>query len=493
MRAGRFDRLLLAFFTAAFLAVTLSYFPPMYLVSDEAGNLALAGALAGGTPFADAGGAHLPAAVPARDGRRASRYPPGMAALLMPFAAVGPRAAFVLPLALHLLVCVLLARLLAAAGLSPLWAVLWLLHPTAALHSRMLMSNLPAAAVLLSAFALLAGGGRGRALLAGLVLGLGVLLRPPLLPAGLALGAGALWRNRRDILSSGWRGRAFSPPALCALGVLPGLALYFAYNWYVFGSPLVSGYHQVGDVHRFGFAAVLHCLPRYVLILMAVYPLMLVTPAFYRGRWKFEAVLVPAYYLLFYGAYGWFDAGSNLLETVVRAPRFLLPALPFLLLAYAGVVSRALRWLPGLERFALTVIALLGLAGGWAMIHRHYRAQRQQAEVRDVLYRRTEENSLLICSVETSELLQEAWGHRAVLDYASCREDDVAERLASGQRVYFVIPGPGNRPVFASWGRSLMQRLQCDGRFAFRQESGRRGTSALQIWLLELAAGRPRP
>jgi hypothetical protein len=128
VRAGRFDKLLLAFFAAAFLAVTLSYFPPMYLVSDEAGNLALAGALAEGTPFADEAGVHLPAAASARDGRLASRYPPGMAALLMPFASVGPRAAFVLPLALHLLVCVLLARLLAAAGLSPLWAVLWLLH-----------------------------------------------------------------------------------------------------------------------------------------------------------------------------------------------------------------------------------------------------------------------------------------------------------------------------------------------------------------------------
>jgi hypothetical protein len=493
VRAGLFDKVFLAVCAAAFLAVTLSCFPPMYLVSDEAGNLALAGVLAEGTPFADSAGRHLPAPVSAREGRRASRYPPGMAVLLMPFAAASPRAAFLLPLALHLLVFVLLARLLVRAGLSPIWAVLWLLYPTAALHSRVLMSNLPAAAVLLCAFALLADGRRGTALLAGLVLGLGVLLRPPLLPAGLILGVGAVWQQRRKLLAARWGKRLLSPPGIYALGVLPGVALYLAYNWYVFGSPLTSGYHQVGDMNRFGLNAALHCLPRYVLILMAVYPLMLVTPPFYRGRWKPEVVLLPAYYLLLYGSYAWFDAGSGVLETAVRAPRFLLPALPFLLLAYAGVISALLRRLPGLERGTLTLAALLGLVGCGLMINRHHDAQAAQAAARDALYERTEEGSVLVCSVETSELLQEAWGHRVVVDYASCDEDDLAGRLAAGKRAYFVISGRRGRPVFAAWGESLKRRLRNDGRFVFLQESGRRGAEGLLVWRLELASPGGRP
>lgn len=483
----RTQRLLLAAAAALFVLAWAIYFPPMYLASDEAGNLALAGVLREGAVFADVAERHLPIPVPAANGHWASRYPPGLAALLVPFTWAGTSAAFLLPLVLHLLIFGLLAWLLGRTGLSPLWAMLYLFYPTAALHSRTLMSNLPAAALLLAAFALLVRGGAKSALLAGLLVGLGTLLRQPLLLAGVVLGLGALWRGRRALLAASWRERLRSGPALFALGVVPGLALYAGYHWYVFGSPLRSGYSQVGAFRFFTVDALLACLPRYALILMAIYPLMLVTPAFYRGKWKPEVVLLPAFYLLFYGAYSWFDSGATLAQTVVRAPRFLLPAVPFFVLAYAGVFSPMLRRLPGLERAALLAAGVLGLAGSVYIFHRHHQAQSQQAAVRDALYANTEEGALLVCSVEAAELVQDFWGRRAVMDYGARDWDRLAAHLGSGRPAYFVNVFKRKGDTLHAWGNVVRRELA--GRFDLEDRGEPVGRWRLELWRLSPRAG----
>ncbi len=486
----RTQRILLAAAAAAFVLVWAIYFPPMYLASDEAGNLALAGVLGEGAVFADVADRHLPIPVPAADGHRASRYPPGLAAMLVPFTAAGTSAAFLLPLVLHLLIFALLAWLLGRAGLSPLWALLYLFHPTAALHSRTLMSNLPAAALLLAAFALLVRGGAKSALAAGLLVGLGTLLRQPLLLAGVVLGLGALWRGRGALLAGSWRERLRSGPALFALGVIPGLALYAGYHWYVFGSPFRSGYSQVGAYGYFTVGALLVFLPRYALILLAIYPLMLVTPAFYRGKWKVEVLLLPLFYLLFYGSFRYFDSGATLAQTVVRAPRFLLPAAPFFVLAYAGVFSPMLRRLPGLERAALLAAGVLGLAGSTYVFHRHHQAQSQQAAIRDALYANTEEGALLVCSVESAELLQDFWGRRTVMDYAERDWDRLAAHLDSGRPAYFVNVFKREDDTLHAWGTALRRELA--GRFDLEYRGQPVGRWRLELWRLQPARDKAK-
>jgi hypothetical protein len=449
---------------AAFAAAWFWFRPAMYLYSDEAGNLALAGVLARGTPFADVADRHLPETVPARDGHLASRYPPGMAGLLLPFTLVGLEWSFLLPLALHLAAFALLARLLTRRGLPPLWALLWLFYPTAALHSRMLMSNLPAAALLLCCYALLDGGGRWPALLAGLLAGAGPLLRPPLLPAAVVLGMCQIWHHRRALLAGCWRQRLLSPPALFALAALPGLIVALWYNRFVFGSVFDSGYRRVGDGSLFGAAALVSCLPAYLLILAAVYPLMVVSPLLCRAGRRAELVLVPAFYLLFYGSYGWFETGGSLTETVVRAPRFLLPAIPFLLLAYAGWLSPALRRLPGLESRLLAAAGAIGLAACVLLFGRHHEAQQRQEAVRDVLYAVTAENDLLICGVDCSELIQDGWGRRTVVDYAAMRDESALERIEAhlrrGGRVSLMVLDRPGAASFAGWGLKVRSSLE---------------------------------
>lgn len=484
----------LALAAAAFAAVWLRFYPPMYLYSDEAGNLALAGVLAKGTCFADVAGRHLPEAVPARDGHEASRYPPGLAALLAPFLAAGTWAVFLLPLLTHLAVFALLAWLLRRDGTSPLWALLWLFYPTAALHSRVLMSNLPEALILLGAFALLVRGGRTAATAAGLLAGLGLLVRPTLAVGAAALAVGALWRGRRRVLgeASLVRGLAGADVAGFALGALAGLAALGACNLHVWGSALASGYGRVGAVELFSPAALGRNLPRYGLCLLLVYPLMLLAPFLRRGRWGLEKLLVPAGFLALYGAYGYFDAGASLPETLVRAPRFLLAAVPFLLLAYAGALSGRLRrsGIPGLEGAALAAVLALGLGGTWALFGRHWRAQRRQAAARDELYARTADGALLVASIETAELVQDVWGwgRREVLDYAALRRRPLRPEVAAGRPVYLVtLSKPGTGP-WAAWDRAVRRGLEA--RFALSGGERRLDGWRLGVWRLAARSER---
>jgi hypothetical protein len=454
----------------------------MYVASDEANNLALSQVLARGTPFADVAGVHLPEVVIGRNGHQASRYPPGMACLLLPAAALSLEAAFVLPLAAHLAGFFIMAWLLRKAGLSPLWATLYLLHPTAALHSRVLMSNLPMSTVLLASFGLLVAGRRPAVISAGLLLGMGVLLRQPAILAFAALSLWLIWRSRRSLLTTDIFGICRSQPALFLLGFLPGLALSLAYNWGVFGSPLSSGYAQVGALSLFSISALVKILPQYLLILLVCYPLLLFAPYLNRGPWRAPIIMITGLYLLFYGSFGWFDAGSTFAETLVRAPRFMLPALPFFLLAYANVLSRALRSFPGLERAVLAGVILIGLVTTACLWHRHHAAQAQQALARDALYASTGNGSMLVCSIEASELLQDAWGKRAVVDYAGAVHEELSKHLESGKPAYLINLKKPARSIFSAWGESIRSRLVKDARFRVSGGYRQVGQWRLGVW-----------
>lgn len=493
VNSGRFEKLTLAAAAAAFLALAAWFWPPMYLVSDEAGNFSLAYVLGEGTVFADVAGRPLPEAIAVDGGHSASRYPPGLAALLVPLTWLGPRALFALPLVAHLAGFAILAWLLRRAGVSPLWALLWLFYPTAVLHSRMLMSNLPEAVILLGAFALVVRGGRWAALAAGLLLGLGLVVRPTLAVGAAALAVGALWRGRREILAapSLLGGLAGSEAGWLLLGALPGLAALLAYNGHVFGSPFDFGYRRTDAPGRFSAGAAGRLLPRYLIFLLAAWPLMLPAPAFYRGKWRLETALVPAAYLLLYGTYDWPEDGASLPETLLRQSRFVLAAVPFLLLAYAGVLSGWLNRLPGLERAALALFLVAGLCGAGYLGRRHLRAQEQAAAARDALYTRTDEGALVVANVQVAKLLHDAWGRgqRRMLDYSDFdRHPEVltAEVRAGRPAFLATLRRPGRQDL-AGWDSSVRQRLEKE--FTLAGEERPAGGWTLGVWRLQALSG----
>jgi SAM-dependent methyltransferase len=148
---------------------------------------------------------------------------------------------------------------------------------------------------------------------AGLALGMAVLTRPQNL-IFVPVAAAVVWRTQgsRAVLRLG-------------VGLLPGVALTFAYNWLRFGDPLKLGYEDVGMTTPFlEGAAGLLVDPLKSVILFA--PIVLLLPAAFLRSWRDNrpaTILIAAYVVItfvltatwfaWHGGWSW-------------GPRLLLPA-----------------------------------------------------------------------------------------------------------------------------------------------------------------------
>jgi hypothetical protein len=167
---------------------------------------------------------------------RPTRYTPGFPLLLMPVIAIGGFASAVWVSYFAALVLSLLAALLAwrvGGGLAPAPATaLVLFNGEMFFMSRVIMSDLPSTTMAFAEVALLAlAGGRFSAVAAGLLAGALVWVRPGsivLVVAAIAgLSAVCAWKHRLV-----WYTGAVTVPVL----------LLACFQWYAFGSPLVTSY-----------------------------------------------------------------------------------------------------------------------------------------------------------------------------------------------------------------------------------------------------------
>ena len=170
----------------------------------------------------------------------------------------------------------------------------------------------------------------GWAVACGAALGMAVLVRPTnallAVPVAVALGTQI---------------RAY---LLVGLGSLPGAGAFAAYNWRVYGSPIITGYGDVSQV--FGGEFLPHNLAHFArwipLLLSPLIVVALLAPFLPVFRRRGYAVLATWFVLLtgFYAFY--FHSGETWWYL-----RFILPVFPVLILA------------------ALTVLIAIGTAAGW--------------------------------------------------------------------------------------------------------------------------------
>jgi hypothetical protein len=182
----------------------------------------------------------------------------------------------------------------------------------------------------------------GRAALAGALLGACVLVRPGHAIAAPVFVSAVLLRDGRRGLSS-----ALALAGTAAVGV----SIYLAWNTYLFG-PLDFGYPEIAAGKRInGFETpLLTGLAGFLLspgksifvhapLVLAAMPALPRLARLDRGL-ALLAIAAPLTYLLFYARYTQWKGGYCV------GPRYLLPTLPFLLLALARSVTdaRPTRW-----------------------------------------------------------------------------------------------------------------------------------------------------
>lgn len=384
-----------------YLLLYFIYYPRIYGIIDEACYIDLAYALRKGTVYleqADLGTIHFPIKV---GSHVVSMYPVGNATLLMPFTILGVYSLFLYGLIFHLIGYMIFIKVLKQVDINPKYAVLYLFYPPQLLFSRTVMSDLPAAVFILLAFYLYQ---RERYLFSGMALGLSFIIRYAgivLVPVFLVF---ALIRRRAEGLKM-------------LIGLLPFLLLVLFYNYVVYGGILRTGYSAQlfpVDLHINIHRCARHFLA-YVLALSIFYPLMIVSPFLYKGKYRYEIftsfVVIVLFYILFSYTFTIYHIPcvKSCIKTLFLTVRYFFPIIPMLLIAYSSICTRYL------NKTGFTIVLGLLITIATGIHYYHHKYLNSQVKFRDSLYSHTTESSFIISNLEATELVSPLWGKRTLL------------------------------------------------------------------------------
>jgi hypothetical protein len=381
--------------------------------------------------------------------------------LLMALASAiaGPSAVYyVVPVCSGMLVWLtyLLADRIAGPRTAIIAALLVACSPIVLFQSFEPMSDIPAAMWWAAAWLLALSGGRAAAPAAGLLTSAAILTRPNLAPLALVLAIAVMTRHPR-IERGAW----------FALGVIPGCLAVAAINRMLYGSPLTSGYGSLGGL--FAWSQLWTNVRRYPVWLLQLHspiiflglvaprvtrsePEASTTTAETRGRSALMIAFAGAL-LLCYVFYLPFDSWTYV--------RFLLPAIPLLLILAASVIVTTVSRLPEHFRGA-TIVLVCALLAGWYV----YRAQRlgifkvaagerRCVAVGEYLRYALPENGVVVSLLQSGSL--RFYGHRSTVRWDWLdpdRLDEVLEILrAAGYVPYILLEDHEEREFRERFGR----------------------------------------
>jgi len=434
--------------TVLYALTFLAFYPRTAAIVDEDAYLTGAFLARTGRVSYEGSGIPAPHMTVESNGHVVSKYPPGTSLFLTPFTFLGWRAVFISGLLLAIagtaLFGLILKRL--SSGADPAWALLYLFYPAVVLLSRTVMSDLLAGALVLLAFYCLMRG-RGWVLASGLTLGYACLVRY----------SNALFIPVFVLLALRSAGARLRAVLLLLVGVTPFAMVIAGYNTYAYGSPLSFPMYLTG---QFSPAYFWRNAWYYGTALAILYPLMLAAPLA-AGRGRRLLLGLPAYALLgLYCLFSYTYGAPYLPVRLALGMRYLLPGLPFFILAF---VLAADRLLPKLRAGWLKYAAVAGMALVSVAIQvRHDRYLKVQAYYQRLLLDNVPSSALLLCDAGVSEMVSYAWGWRDYHHIAEFNAPVPLDSLLAGNRPLYAgiveKSGSGN-PVVLTILASLLARF----------------------------------
>jgi hypothetical protein len=308
-----------------------------------------------------------------------------------------------------------------SVGLGGAWLVAT--SPTFLIMFKSQMSDVPAGAFWALATYWTLGNSARSAIAAGLAASTATLIRPNLVPVAVIL---CLWLARYSN-----RRRLFA----FVVGALPGSVIVAAINNHLYGSPLSSGYGELGDL--FSIANVPNTLTHYGtwlietqtpvalagVIALAVAPRPIWRTPQARARVRLLASVVIVVWAL-YSVYQLFNVWWSL--------RFLLPTWPAMCVGVAALVMwpahRMNVWRRALQVSALIALGLYGLVvTSQRGVFPEGEGERRYASIAMLVEQHTEADAMILASIHAGatryyagratmrfDLLDEAWLDRAV-------------------------------------------------------------------------------
>jgi cbb3-type cytochrome oxidase subunit 3 len=431
-----------------YAALYLVFRPHINAIMDESAYLSAAYAIRHGTFYLDIAGVTSIFSYPV-GAHVVNQYPPGMPALIAAISVLGWPAVQMLNLAVQLLIFASLTQILRRLKLSPLWAVLYLFHPTAVIYSRTVMSDLPSSLLITVAFLCYL---RRRFALSGALIGLAAIVRTanaitlPLFMLGLLLdndGWDAVTDAAATAPSLALRIRSAIVMGISAFPLVLGAWLYQAIVQQ-------GGWKKYSSGGQFGPHNFPHVFPHYAFALFVLYPGMILAPAFYRGsnRWTIRCLSYGI--VLFYSCYFFSDATASALESFIIGQRYMLTVLPLFIVAYGAAVERLSVRVPStLRRSALAVAAALLLAGAAAVHEKHQHYLDSGARIQRTLLATIGPDDTLVCNIHVATLLPPLMpgGKRHVLLFGLTPKATLQEITDAA------IARPGGRIFVADWNR----------------------------------------
>jgi hypothetical protein len=285
-------------------------------------------------------------------------YPPGLPLLMAPFAAVASRAVFyVVPLcaALTTLIVWRLGVALGEPLAGALAAVLLAFSPIYLYQSMQPMSDVPVTTFWLAALLAARRPARWSPFAAGTLAAVAILIRPNLAPlAAFVVLAAATVESKFD----------FRRAVLCAALLAPAVVALGAIQYQRYGSALASGYGSFDDLFSLSNVAPnLARYPRWMIELHTPFvwlwlaaPLWIVRAPLRQRRFSWIAYGFAAAVVLAYLPYVYFRPEEWFYT------RFLLPALPLMLIFGVAGVRHALERVAAGAAAPVTVMLALTLA-----------------------------------------------------------------------------------------------------------------------------------
>jgi hypothetical protein len=256
--------------------------------------------------------------------------------LLAPLFTVHPRLIFVLGPLAGLGLVFAASRVLRAWGHRSIWAAIPLMHPTVTIVARTVMTDLMLAALVVGTWW---AARRQRLGWAALLAATATLMKQTgfVIVAGLI--AGEVLRERVALRRRD--GQVIRRLASLAGGLAAGLAGSVAFNFASNGTPWSAYSYALSYLGTPAF------WPRYFPTSAPVYLLsvVLLPPLLVAGAWplwkrrEFGPLIASGGLIAMMCFYFFVDHGRSALETLLLAPRLILPAVAFLLIGYASLAA----------------------------------------------------------------------------------------------------------------------------------------------------------
>ena len=368
------------------------------------------------------------------------KYPPGMSLLLSVFSLPTWTFALGTNLLVQIATVFVVAALLKQLKVSPVWAVLYFLHPTVVIYSRTLMSDLLGGLAIGAALLMHI---QKRPVFVGILIGLSILVRTAngiILPL-LILG-NFLERGEEDFLAR------VKYALKILLGVIPFVLVAWLYQKYIQD----GGWGKYGGASQFSLDYFKQHLVFYSVAMMLVFPGLLLAPALYRGAGKWAIRMVCYGILFFYSAYYYLDSTDSKVESFIIGQRFMLAVIPLFIVCYGSVIGSVfakLKTFRVVNSVMILSVMLLFVSAG-AIHWKHQKKLKEMILIRESVSRNIPENSILFCNTHVAKLLHPAWTgvRRYQLVAGGASENSEIEAIEQAVK-------QGAKPVFwASWSRA---------------------------------------